>query len=73
MVLGSMLVRGAAARADRLMDADVSRGGTTMGPGGTSEDLERWLGARLVGVELAASGALAVFQGHFPERAVASD
>jgi len=66
LVLGSMLVRGAVARADRLMEADADRGGSTMGAGGTSDDLRRWLEARLVGTEITVGGALAVFRGQSP-------
>ncbi len=60
-LLGSMLVRGAVRRADRLFEADANRGGTTLGPGGTSDDLQRWLHDRFTGVEVTTDGALAVF------------
>ena len=62
-VLGSMLVRGAASRVDRLIEVDLARGGTTMGPGGTARDLRRWLDSRFVAVELTSEGVLAVFGG----------
>lgn len=67
-VIGTMLVRGAVPRVDRLLDADAARGGLTMGPGGTSEDLRRWLSDRLVGVDVTSRGALAVFRGQRPAR-----
>lgn len=54
---GSMLVRGATARADKLLSLDKS-----MGPGGTAVDLERWLhDAGLTEIDVTVSGALAVF------------
>jgi len=62
-VLGSMLVRGAVRRADRLLEADAARGGTTIGPGGTIEDLRGWLDRRFRDVDVAGAGALAVFRG----------
>ncbi len=61
-LLGSMLVRGAVRRADRLFDADANRGGTTLGPGGTIDDLRRWLHGRFTAVEVTTDGALAVFR-----------
>lgn len=59
---GTMLVRGRVPRADRLMDREAAREGGTMGPGGTVDELERWLiGARLDQVEISTAGALAAF------------
>ncbi len=69
-VLGSMLVRGAVARADRLLEANAAA--AVMGPGGTKEDLQRWLGGRLVGAEITALGALAVFGGRVPANRAAA-
>ena len=65
-----MLVRGAVARADRLLEADAAA--PVMGPGGTSEDLQRWLRGRLVGAEITAHGALAVFGGRVPSNKAAT-
>ncbi|MGI9120818.1 MAG: class I SAM-dependent methyltransferase [Acidimicrobiales bacterium] len=54
---GSMLVRGATARADKLLSLDKS-----MGPGGTAVDLERWLhDVGLSEIDVTVAGALAVF------------
>jgi ubiquinone/menaquinone biosynthesis C-methylase UbiE len=59
-LLGSSLVLGGTARADRILWLDP-----TMGPGGTVADLRRWLAAAgLTGVDVASSGALAVFDAH---------
>ncbi|CAN5706479.1 hypothetical protein BH20ACT1_BH20ACT1_07010 [soil metagenome] len=56
-ILGSTLVRGGSTRADRILAAD-----TTMGPGGTANDLEDWLvEAGLENIQLEASGAMVVF------------
>jgi ubiquinone/menaquinone biosynthesis C-methylase UbiE len=56
-VLGSTLVQGGSTRADRILAAD-----TTMGPGGTANDLEDWLvEAGLENIQLEASGAMVVF------------
>lgn len=63
---GSMLVRGAVGRVDRLIDADADGG--IMGPGGTATDLRAWLEARLAGVEVGCFGALAVFRGRVRDR-----
>lgn len=58
VVVGSSLAHGAVARADRLLAAD-----DTMGPGGTVEDIRRWLGEAGLGpIELRASGALVTFR-----------
>ncbi len=65
-VMGSMLVRRAVARADRLFEADAARGGSTMGPGGTRDDLRCWLQSRFTNVELTGRRAMAVFSGHRP-------
>ncbi len=60
VLVGTSLVRGGSSRADRLLGLDP-----TMGPGGTSEDLSRWLeGASLADIEVEAAGALAVFSAH---------
>lgn len=54
---GSTLVRGATARADKLLSLDKS-----MGPGGTAVDLERWLhDAGLTEIDVTVAGALALF------------
>jgi SAM-dependent methyltransferase len=61
-LVGDAAVRGAGARYDRLIDLYRRRG--VFGPGGTAEDLRRWLekaGLRQVGVER--SGAVAYFEG----------
>jgi ubiquinone/menaquinone biosynthesis C-methylase UbiE len=62
VVLGSTLVRGSSARADRILAADA-----TMGPGGTINDLEDWLrGTAMVDIELETSGAMALFRARRP-------
>ena len=63
-LLGSMLLRGASPRVDRLMDRD--RESTIMGPGGTRQDLEAWLTQSLRGFRLDVYGAMAVFQALAP-------
>lgn len=61
-LLGSMLVRGASAKVDRLMDRDVTRDSPMMGPGGTAADLGMWLrAAGLSDVQLDTAGAMATF------------
>lgn len=56
-LLGSSLVRGGSARADRLLSMDPS-----MGPGGSRHDLRRWLErSGLHAVEVQASKAMATF------------
>lgn len=64
-LVGSMLVLGAGRRQDlALRHAEANGIG---GPGGTREDLERWLGAAgLEGVGVGASGAIAVFDARRP-------
>ena len=63
-LLGSMLLRGASPRVDRLMERD--RDSTIMGPGGTRGDLEAWLTQSLQGVRLDVHGAMAVFRALAP-------
>lgn len=62
-VVGSMLVRDAVTRADRLLDADAS--GLT-GPGGTDVSLRGWLEDQLVDVQLHTTDALACFRARVP-------
>lgn len=62
-VLGSMLVRGAVPRADKVMDAD---GAGLTGVGGTIADLRRWLDEQLVDVDTRVDGALALFRARTP-------
>lgn len=60
VVAGSSLVRGGSSRADRLLRLDP-----TMGPGGTADDLERWLtDAGLSDIHLEVSGAMVTFRAH---------
>jgi ubiquinone/menaquinone biosynthesis C-methylase UbiE len=59
---GSMLVRGAVPRVDRLIERDTGRH-RVMGPGGTADDLRRWLASGLERVDVTTSGAMAVFEG----------
>lgn len=68
-VVGSMLVRDAVTRADRLLDADAS--GLT-GPGGTDASLRGWLEDQLVDVQLHTTDALACFRARVPTVAAAS-
>ena len=63
-LLGSMLVRGASSRVDRLMARD--RDSTMMGPGGTSADLAAWLSQSLHHVRVNVHNALAVYDGIAP-------
>lgn len=64
LLLGSMLVRGAVPRVDRLMDRDQRS--RMMGPGGTAHDLEEWLQRHLMDVQLDVNGAFAVYEGVAP-------
>jgi SAM-dependent methyltransferase len=59
-IRGCMLVEGEHPRADRVMRFYRSRG--AFGPGGTREDLERWLAdAGFVKIAIACDGAIATF------------
>lgn len=64
LLVGSMLVRGAVPRVDRLLDRD--QGSRMMGPGGTAQDLEKWLQHHLMDVQLDLNGAFVVFEGVVP-------
>jgi SAM-dependent methyltransferase len=60
-VVGSMLVLGAGRRHDRVLRYAERTG--TGGPGGTTDDLRRWLAdAGLTDVRVGASGAIATFE-----------
>lgn len=67
---GSMLVRGAVDRIDRMMQREAAKGGTLLGPGGTVAELEGWLDAAgFDDVKLQRGGAMAVFHaGRAPAR-----
>jgi SAM-dependent methyltransferase len=61
-LLGSMLVRGANPRTDRMMRREAARKNPAMGPGGTADDLRRWLrDAGFTGVRVSAPDTMAVF------------
>jgi len=61
-LLGSMLVRGAARRADAVMAREAAKPEGMLGPGGTEADLRRWLlEAGLDDVRVDSEGALSVF------------
>lgn len=68
-VHGSMLVREAVPRADRLMDQGAGPGGM-MGLGGSTQTLRGWLDSHLVDVEVSGVGALAVFSARAPSEPV---
>lgn len=68
-VVGSMLVRDAVTRTDRLLDADTA--GLT-GPGGTAASLRGWLEDQLVDVQLHTTDALACFRARAPTVAAPS-
>jgi SAM-dependent methyltransferase len=66
-LLGSMLVRGAARRADAVMEREAANPDGMLGPGGTEADLRRWLAeAGLQGADVSTDGALAVFAARLP-------
>ncbi len=66
-LLGSMLVRGGARRADALMERQAAKPGGMLGPGGTEADLRAWLrAAGLADVRVESDGALAVFDARRP-------
>lgn len=62
-LIGSMLVMDASPRADRLLVRGAARAKGTAGPGGTFDDLQRWLHlAGLTVVDTARRGAMTVFE-----------
>jgi SAM-dependent methyltransferase len=63
-LLGSMLVRGGARRADAAIQREAAKPDGMLGPGGTAADLRRWLEA--AGVRVERDGALAVFDARHP-------
>jgi len=49
------------------MEREAARAGGTIGPGGTADDLQRWLAdAGLQDIVVSTSGAMAVFSGRRP-------
>jgi SAM-dependent methyltransferase len=65
-VHGSMLVREAVPRADRLLEKGAVPGGM-VSHGGSTQDLRRWLD-HLADVEVSTVGALAVFKARVPTK-----
>jgi SAM-dependent methyltransferase len=61
-LLGSMLVRGAGPRTDAMMRREAARKNPALGPGGTPDDLRRWLlDAGFTEVQVSAPDTMAVF------------
>jgi SAM-dependent methyltransferase len=61
-LIGSMLVRGADERADRMMAREAGQGRSSMGPGGTADDLARWLDrAGFAEIQVDAPDTMALF------------
>jgi SAM-dependent methyltransferase len=61
-LVGTMLVRGASRRADQMMNHEAARGRSIIGPGGTADDLTRWMhDCGLTNVSVTAPDTLATF------------
>jgi hypothetical protein len=57
-----MLVRGADERADRMMAREAGQGRSSMGTGGTADDLARWLDrAGFAEIQVDAPDTMALF------------
>jgi SAM-dependent methyltransferase len=73
-LIGTMVVRGRGRRADRIIERESTKERGLMGPGGTSPDLEEWLGkAGFTDVELSFDGTLAVFNARRSESKPGAD